>query len=147
MSKAWKKRSLDEARASGGSLSNVKSSKGSSKDFDDEETLLKKKTHTYQSHLKLWIVSLEAPPVNNVDFRAAGATKHSGNEVTGATGSLSSSKADKKQQKNLRQKENMEKKVREDYLKKLMSFRKDELMLKEEDSEEGESKVPDLLTV
>jgi hypothetical protein len=40
----------------------------------------------------------------------------------------------------------MEKKIREDYLKKLMSFRKDELMLKEEDSEEGESKVPDLLT-
>lgn len=28
-----------------------------------------------------------------------------------------------------------------------MSFRKDELMLKEEDSEEGESKVPDLLSV
>jgi len=28
-----------------------------------------------------------------------------------------------------------------------MTFRKDELMLKEEDSEEGESKVPDLLSV
>ena len=56
--------------------------------------------------MKLGIVSLEAPPVNNVDFRAAGATKHSGNEVTGATGSPSLSKADKKQQKNRRQKDN-----------------------------------------
>lgn len=37
--------------------------------------------------------------------------------------------------------------MREDYLKELMSFRKDELMLKEEDSEEGESKVPDLVSV
>ena len=106
MSKAWKKRSPDEARASGGSSSKVKSSKSNSDDFEDEGTLIKKKTHTYQSHLKLRIVSLEAPPVNNVDFRAAGATKHSGNEVTGATGSPSLSKADKKQQKNRRQKDN-----------------------------------------
>jgi hypothetical protein len=41
----------------------------------------------------------------------------------------------------------LEKRIRKDYLKKLMTFRKDELMLKEEDSEEGESKVPDLLSV
>ena len=53
MSAAWKKRSLDEARALGGSLSNDKSSKSNSEDFDDEETLIKKKTNTYQSHLKL----------------------------------------------------------------------------------------------
>ena len=99
MSKAWKKRSPDEAWTSGDSSSKVKSSKGNSDDFEDEGTTIKKKTHTYQSHLKLGIVSLEAPPVNNVDFRAAGATKHSGNEVTGATGNPPLSKSDKKQQK------------------------------------------------
>ena len=41
MSTEWKKRSLDEARALGGSLSNVKGSKGNSEDFDEEETLTK----------------------------------------------------------------------------------------------------------
>ena len=106
MVKAWMKRSPDEARASGGSSSKDKSSKGNSDDFEDEGTTIKKKTHTHQSHLKLGMVSLEAPSVNNVDFRAAGATKHSGNEETGATGSPSLSKADKKQQKNRRQKDN-----------------------------------------
>ena len=109
MSTAWKKRSLDEARALGGSFGNVKSSKGNSEDFEEEETLIKKKTHTYQTHLKLvdkQIASQEAPPVNNVDIGTAGVTKHSGNEVTGATGSSPLSKADKKQQKKSRQKEN-----------------------------------------
>ena len=107
MSTAWKKRSLDEARALGGSFGNVKSSKGNSEDFDDDETLIKKKTHTYQTHLKLvdkQIASLEEPPVNNVDIRTAGATKHSDSEVTGATGSSPRSKAEKTQKKNLKQK-------------------------------------------
>ena len=98
----WR-RSRDEALALRGSSSNVESSKGNSEDFEDEETIIKKKTNTYQSHLKLVdkqidatsapIVSLEAPPVHNVDIRTAGATKHSGNEVTGATGSPPLSKA------------------------------------------------------
>ena len=84
MSTEWKKRNLDEARALGGSLSNVKGSKGNSEDFDEEETLTIKKTNTYLSHLKLVdkqldatsapIASLEAPPVNNVDTRTAVAT-------------------------------------------------------------------------
>ena len=92
MSTAWKKRSLDEARALGGSLSNVKCSKGNSEEIDEEETLIKKKTNTYQTHLKLvhkqidatsaTIASLEAPHVNNVDTRTAGATKHNGIEAT-----------------------------------------------------------------
>ena len=83
----WRRR-RDEALALGGSSSNVRSSKGNSEDFDDE-TLTIMKTHTYQTHLRLvnkQIASLEAPHVNNVDIRTAGATKLSGNEVTGATG-------------------------------------------------------------
>ena len=103
MSTAWKKRSLDEARALGGNLNNAKSSRSNSEDFDDEETRIKKKTNTYQSHLKLVqmqvaatsapIASLEATTVNNVDIRTAGATKHNGFEAT------STDKSDRKQQK------------------------------------------------
>ena len=105
MSTEWQKRSLDEARALGGSLSNVKGSKGNSEDFDEEETLTKKKTNTYLSHLKLVdkqidaasapIATLEAPPVNNVDTRTAV-----------ATGCSPMTKADNKQRKNRNQKEN-----------------------------------------
>ena len=98
----WK-RSSDEAWAAVGSLSNDKRTKGNNEEFEDEENLIKKKTQTYQSHLKLVdkqidaisapTASLEAPPVNNVAIRTAGATKHRGNEVTGATGSPPLSKA------------------------------------------------------
>ena len=106
MSTEWKKRSLDEARALGGSLSSVKDSKGNSEDFDEEETLTIKKTNTYLSHLKLVdkqldatsapIASMEATPVNNVDTGIA--------EVTGCSSMF---KADNKQQrKNRNQKEN-----------------------------------------
>ena len=48
----WK-RSWDEALALGGNLSNVKRSKGNSEDLEEEETLIKKKTNTYQIQLKL----------------------------------------------------------------------------------------------
>ena len=105
----WK-RSWDEALALGDNLSNVKKSKGNSEDIEEDETLIKKNTNTYQIHLKLIdkqiaatsapIASPEAPHVNNVDIRTAGATKHNGLEAT------STDKSDKKQQKNIRQKVN-----------------------------------------
>ena len=105
MSTEWKKHSLDEARAVGGSISNVKGNKGNNEDFDEEETLTIKKSNTYLSHLKLVdkqidatsapSATLEAPAVNNVDTRTAV-----------ATGCPSMSKADNKQRKNRKQKEN-----------------------------------------
>ena len=69
MSTEWKKRSLDEARASWGSLSSVKESKGNSEDFDEEETLTIKKTNTYLSHLKLVDKQLDATSATKTSWR------------------------------------------------------------------------------
>ena len=114
MSKPAWMRSSDEARAGGGGIFlNDKSDKAAEEEESSEGgALTKKKTQTYRSHLKLVdkrvdtisapTTSLEAPPAHNVDIRTAGVTKHSGNEVTGATGCPPLSKADNKQQKNLR---------------------------------------------
>jgi len=118
MSKSAWRRSSDEARAGGGgSFLHDKSDKTAEEEESSEGgALIKKKTQTYQSHLKLVhkqidmisapTTSQEAPPADNVDTRTAGSTKHNGNVVTGATGSSPISKADKKQQKNHKQREN-----------------------------------------
>ena len=89
MSKPAWMRSSDEARAGGGgNFLNDKSDKAAEEEESSEGgALTKKKTQTYQSHLKLVdkrvdtisapTTSLEAPPAHNVDIRTAGVTKHS----------------------------------------------------------------------